>query len=100
MTRAAGVDVVRFWEARVASGRLEDAVAWVRSALEARAAALDGFTGSELFVADEDAASGQPARIVLLTRWTSPPDALVDLESALPDSIDRAHGWYFRPTVQ
>jgi len=86
------VAVARFWEARVADGRLADARAWVRDVLAVRAAAHEGFVGAEVFVAD--ASGDQPARVVLLTRWSSAPD---DLDEALPadGSIARAHGWFF-----
>ena len=91
--------IVRFWEARVEPGRLDDAVRWVRDTLLVRATARDGFDSYELFIADEvdgDPAVGdQPARVVLLTRWTATPN---DLDESLPDdgSVARAHGWFFR----
>jgi hypothetical protein len=89
---------IRFWEARVAPGRLDDASAWVRDWLQARAALIDGHAGSELFVADGDDAAAQPPRVVLLTRWTQRPAGLEDLEAVLPPdgSVERAHGWFFR----
>jgi hypothetical protein len=96
------VVAIRFWEARVAPGRLDDAVAWVEAWLRARAALIDGHAGSEVFVADGDEQLAQPPRIVLLTRWSvgaEALDALAELEAVLPPdgSIDRAHGWFFRP---
>jgi hypothetical protein len=91
--------IVRFWEARVEPDRLDDAHAWVRDTLLARAAAQDGFVSGEVFLADgvvaDPVAGDQPPRIVLLTRWLARPEAID--ESLPPDgSIARAHGWYFR----
>jgi len=92
--------VVRFWEARVASGRLDDAVRWTNETLHARARERTGYVSGEVFVADEvvtaaAAGSDQPARIVLLTRWIADPG---DRDETPPTdgSIDRAHGWFFR----
>ena len=85
--------IVRFWEARVEAGRLDDATVWARDTLLAAASARAGFASGELFGADE--LDGQPARVVLLTRWSERPDELD--ESLAPDgSIARAHGWFFR----
>ncbi len=85
--------IVRFWEARVEAGRLDEATVWTRDTLLAAAAARAGFASGEVFVADE--VDGQPARVVLLTRWSARPD---ELDESLPadGSIARAHGWYFR----
>ena len=90
--------IVRFWEARVAPGRLDDAVSWVCDWLRPRAKLIDGFVSDELFVADGDDAAGQPPRVVLLTRWSQPPANLDTLEAVLPPdgSVERAHGWFFR----
>jgi len=91
--------VVRFWEARVASGRLDDAVRWTNETLHARARERTGYVSGEVFVSDEVVATpadgAQPARVVLLTRWAGEPG---DLDETPPGdaSIDRAHGWWFR----
>ena len=93
--------IVRFWEARVEPGRLDDALAWVRDTLLAAAAARDGYDSGEVFVADgvvaDPVAGDQPPRIVMLTRWSSDPG---ELDESLPadGSVARAHGWYFRTT--
>ena len=92
--------VVRFWEARVAPGCLDAALAWTTDVLHERLRAANGYVSGEVFVADEVVASAtegedQPARIVLLTRWIADPGGL---DESLPADgpIARAHGWYFR----
>lgn len=91
--------VVRFWEARIAAGRLDDALSWTKATLLARAKERPGFVSGQVFVADEVIASAlsaeEPARIVLLTSWTENPG---DLDETPPDdgSVERAHGWFFR----
>ena len=52
--------VVRFWEARVASGRMEDALAWTNAVLHGRMKEATGYVSGEVFVADE---SGRLAAI-------------------------------------
>ena len=91
--------IVRFWEARVEPGRLDDALTWVRGTLLAAAQSTAGFVSSDVFAADEvvgDPVVGdQPARVVLLTRWNEAP---AELDESLPPdgSVARAHGWFFR----
>jgi hypothetical protein len=90
--------LVRFWEARVEPGRLEEASTWVRGTLFVRAANEPGFDSGEVFLSEEvvgdPVAGDQPPRVVLLTRWDAEPR---DLDESLPvgGPIARAHGWYF-----
>ena len=65
------LEVVRFWEARVAAGRLDDAVAWVGDTLVA-AARDAGCRGVEIFTAEAELS--QPARVVVLLRWSGEPE--------------------------
>jgi hypothetical protein len=85
--------IVRFWEARVAEGRLADAVEWARAEVLPVALAA-GATGAELVQSDPDPATGNPARIVVLSRWSFEPEFV----EAEPDAalIERSHAWNFR----
>jgi hypothetical protein len=85
--------VVRFWEARVAEGRLLDAVEWARAEVLPVALAA-GATGAELVQSDADPATANPARIVVLTRWSFEPE-FVEAEPD-PAIVERAHAWNFR----
>jgi quinol monooxygenase YgiN len=60
--------IVRMWEATVAPGRLDDAVAWVRHDLVRRALLSEGCLAAEILVHE-----GTPESIVLVTRWDVPP---------------------------
>lgn len=85
--------IVRFWEARVAEGRLADAVEWVRSEVLPVALAA-GANGAELMQADGEPSTGNPPRVVVLTRWSFEPD-FVEAEPD-PTLVERAHAWNFR----
>lgn len=84
--------VVRMWEARVAPGRLDHAVRWLRT--EVRRGALDsGALEASVFAARADHSAGQPDRVVLVTRW---PTAVAWQMPADPTgAIVRAHAWDF-----
>jgi hypothetical protein len=85
--------IVRFWEARVAQGRLPDAVEWARAEVLPVALAA-GATGAELVQSDADPATGNPPRIVVLTRWSFEPE-FVEADPD-PEIVERAHAWNFR----
>jgi hypothetical protein len=84
--------IVRFWEARVADGRLVDAVAWARSHV-LMAALAAGAHGGEVVHADADQATQNPARIVVLMRWADEPRFIEPV--ADPSLIERSHAWNF-----
>jgi hypothetical protein len=69
--------IVRMWEAVVAPGRFDDAVAWVRRDLVPRALLSDGCLAAEILVHE-----GTPESVVLLTRW----DVAPVFEEGVPDS--------------
>lgn len=85
--------IVRFWEARIAEGRLPEAIEWVRAEVLPVALAA-GANGAELMQADADPPTGNPARLVVLTRWSFDPEFV----EAEPDTaiIERSHAWNFR----
>lgn len=83
---------VRFWEARVADGRLSDALTWVNAKVTAPAHAA-GAHQVEVFVSEADAPTDNPARVVVLTRWGHESD-WTDPDIST-DAIERAHGWDF-----
>jgi hypothetical protein len=83
---------VRFWEARVAPGRLADAIEWVRADVLPVALAA-GASGAEVVHAEADPATGNPARVVVLTRWSFDPE-FVEPDPD-PEVIPRSHGWTF-----
>ncbi|HCK78964.1 MAG TPA: hypothetical protein DHW34_02990 [Actinobacteria bacterium] len=87
--------VVRFWEARVGEGQLDAAVTWVHRNV-VQPSLSRGAVSAEMFVADEDRASGNPARVVVLSRWSG----VSDPHEPEPDGVCvvRAHGWDFRTT--
>ena len=60
--------IVRMWEATVAPGRFDDAVAWVRRDLCKRALLTEGCLSAEILVHE-----GTPEVVVLLTRWDVAP---------------------------
>jgi len=60
--------IVRMWEAVVAPGRFDDALAWVRQDLVRRALLTEGCLAAEILVHE-----GSPESIVLLTRWDVAP---------------------------
>lgn len=85
--------IVRFWEARVAPGRLDEAVDWVHAHV-LEMANQQGALRTELFTADADEATNNPARIVVLMRWAKKSaylDPVIDTVA-----IERAHGWDFQ----
>jgi hypothetical protein len=84
--------IVRFWEARVVEGRLADAVEWARAEVLPIALAA-GANGAELVQADADPPTGNPARIVVLTRWSFDPDFVEPPPD--PSVIARSHAWNF-----
>ena len=59
---------VRNWEATVGSGRLGEALDWVRTDLVPRALTTPGCLAAEMLCSDSE-----PPRVVLLTRWDAPP---------------------------
>jgi hypothetical protein len=77
----------------VADGRLADAVEWARANVLPVALAA-GATGAELVQSDPDPVSGEPARVVVLTRWSFEPEFV----EADPDPavVERSHAWNFR----
>jgi hypothetical protein len=84
--------IVRFWEARVADNRLDDAVEWARTVLVPAALAA-GASGVEVVASPADAPTNNPPRVVVLMRWSSTPDFV---EPAIdPTIVDRAHAWNF-----
>ena len=60
--------IVRMWEATIAVGRFDDAVAWVRRDLVPRALLSPGCLAAEILVHE-----GTPESVVLLTRWDVAP---------------------------
>lgn len=60
--------IVRMWEATIAPGRYDEAVAWVRRDLVKRALFTAGCMSAEILVHE-----GSPASVVLLTRWDVAP---------------------------
>lgn len=60
--------IVRSWVATVAPGRLDDALEWVRRDLVPRALMTPGCVAAEILKS-----TGDPARVVCLTRWDEPP---------------------------
>ncbi len=60
--------IVRIWEATVSPGRLEDALDWVRHDLIPRALGTEGCIAAEMLKSE-----GDPLRVMLLTRWDTPP---------------------------
>ncbi len=81
--------IVRFWEARVAPGRLTEAVTWVRRDLVPRALETEGCLAAEMLKSE-----GDPPRVLLLTRWDEPPR----FEEGWPDEdgvLVRAQAWHF-----
>ena len=84
--------IVRFWEARVVDGRLDDAVAWVREVVVPAAGAAGAY-GTEVMTSPSDPKTGNPARVVVLMRWTAEPTFV---EPAADEAvIARSHGWNF-----
>jgi hypothetical protein len=74
--------IVRLWEAVVAPGRFDDALAWVRQDLVRRALLSEGCLAAEILVHE-----GTPESVVLLTRWDIAP---VFEETPHPDLFVRA----------
>ncbi|CAB4847917.1 unannotated protein [freshwater metagenome] len=60
--------IVRMWEATVSSGRLDEAIAWVRHDLVPRALRTSGCLAAEILIHE-----GTPESIVLVTRWDLAP---------------------------
>jgi hypothetical protein len=84
--------IVRFWEARVVDGRLDDAVTWVREVVVPAAWAAGAY-GSEVLTSPADPSTSNPARVVLLMRWAVEPTFV---EPVADDAvIARSHGWNF-----
>jgi quinol monooxygenase YgiN len=81
--------IVRMWDATVAPGRLDDAVAWVRHDLVRRALLSEGCLAAEILVHE-----GSPESIVLLTRW----DVAPVFEEGWPDDeiFTRARAQHFQ----
>jgi hypothetical protein len=79
------------FEARVAPGRLADAIAWVRA--EGIATALaSGARAAEGFQAGAD---GDRERIVLITRWADRAAAAAYAEAPPAGVLARGAGWVF-----
>jgi len=51
--------VVRFWEARIAAGRLDDALRWTKETLHPRMADRPGFVSGQVFVAENAELAGK-----------------------------------------
>ena len=84
--------IVRMWEARVAPGRLDEAVAWVRDEVVPGALAAGGCLGAEAFVA-----AGEADRVVVITRWQDGhADGWEEGAPGLP-LLERFHAWWFEP---
>jgi heme-degrading monooxygenase HmoA len=77
------------WEATCAPEDLEGLRSWLREQVSA-AAGAPGCIGAEGFTGDGE------ARLVLITRWTSP-EALDAWSEPSSESLTRAHGWTFHP---
>ena len=82
--------IVRMWEATVLPGRMDDAVQWVRRDLVPRALETPGCMAAEILRHD-----GTPARVMLMTRWDSPPR----FEEGVPgtDVVSLARASQFAP---
>ena len=80
--------LARMWEARVASGGLDDAVAWLYDVVVPRALAEPGCLDAEVF-----RSAGEPPRVVLVTRWDGPTGWTEG--DAPPGVLARADAWTF-----
>jgi hypothetical protein len=78
------MSMVRMWEARCASGRTAEAVAWVQQRVVPSARAA-GAVATEVFRSED--------RVVLLTRWP----ASTGWTEPTPDPaiVERCHAWPF-----
>jgi hypothetical protein len=80
--------LARMWEARVVSGRLDEAVGWLRDVVVPRALAEPGCLDAEVF-----RAADEPPRVVLVTRWDGPTGWIEG--EAPPGVLARADAWTF-----
>jgi hypothetical protein len=76
------------WEARVVSGHLDDAVAWLQAVVVPSALAEVGCLDAEVF-----RSAGEPPRVVLVTRWDGPTGWVEG--HAPPGVLVRADAWTF-----
>lgn len=84
--------IVRFWEARVVDGRLDEVIAWARTVL--LPAAMDaGAFGVEVVSSPADAPTKNPPRVVVLMRFAS--DRGFEEPAIDTTIVDRAHAWNF-----
>jgi hypothetical protein len=78
--------MVRMWEARCATGRVDEVVAWAH--LVAAEALVAGACAAEVFRSEQD-------RVVLITRWTAPTDWAEP--ASAPAAVVRADAWPVEP---
>lgn len=80
--------IVRMWVAHVAPGRTEDALAWVRRDLVPRLLLTEGCMSTEIL-----RGTGNPVRVVVTSRWDSPPR----FEEGVPDDgvLTSARAYHF-----
>ncbi len=81
--------IVRMWEATVQPGQLEAALGWVRRSLVPRVLETPGCMAAEILRNE-----GVPARVMLMTRWDTPPR----FEEGWPegDVLTRARAWQYQ----
>jgi heme-degrading monooxygenase HmoA len=87
--------IARMWEGRINLGQLDEFCSWIRDEALPQFKSADGFVGGELYRADE------PARAVVITRW-SDADALAAGSAWFDLGAERFCGhepsaWQFTP---